>query len=183
MANANGENVPVEPTESLLAATNQSTNELLVSNQTVGQIPMSAEAARSVWRERDPATNQVLVPYQIMHGMEQKKQKIQKAIAKFNRYEKVPVRFVDWNEQPFASARKDKSYLIFVDNCDEPTRVDHVGKHDYVNAVRIGNDFKVHTVLHELGHVLGLLHEHQRIDRPPEVTPVPHDPNQLRVGP
>jgi hypothetical protein len=79
--------------------------------------------------------------------------------AAFMEYEtKTPIRF--WPKTATIN-----NYIEFVYNSSVNECRSNVGMIGGQQELLLGNDFKIHHVIHEIGHSIGLFHEHCRTDR------------------
>lgn len=67
---------------------------------------------------------------------------------------------VSWNPSPHFAASASIGYVAYGE----------YEKEQGIHQMEVGEDWLYPVLIHELGHVLGMAHEHQREDRKPSVT-------------
>ena len=94
-----------------------------------------------------------IVPYEIQPGLPSL-QRVKEAIEFYNSLE-VPVQLVPRGE-------RDDDYVVFVksERCSS-----RIGRARGPQEIKLSPGCRVGVVLHEIGHAVGLIHEHSRHDR------------------
>ena len=131
---------------------------LLLSLSTINQSTFAF-----VFYEDTKIWNQDSITFHFLDGTEQQKAEVKKFAKLWQRY--TGIKFIYSNSKPGFFNFKKYYKITFKGSSNESTR-------GAINGIlHLGNlsdniIFRKTTVLHEFGHMLGLGHEHQRLDRP-----------------